>query len=289
LAVYERSYKGYQGSLTPDWSRFLVLPRYTFRAVFKARLFLVSLIACFLVPLSMASWVYLSHNVQILEKVFGASIDGFLPVNADVFLGFMGVQIMPLGFVLVLIVAPQLISDDLANNALPLYLARPFSRTDYIIGKMSVLMILLSAITWVPHGLVFLLQAYFSGWQWFVDNIRIGIAIFVFSWIWILASSLIALALSALVRKRLVIRLSLFAVYVILSGFSMFLAFGLQLRWGLVLSLIITQQRLAEGLYGVSPEIPEFSFLSASIAILVFCAVSVYVLYRKIRAYEEVK
>lgn len=289
MAVYERNYKGYQGALTPNWARFLVLPRTTFRLVFASKMFLLFFIASLLVPLVMASWVYLSHNMQIVEKAFGIQLDGFAQVNADVFLAFMGIQIMPMGFVLVLLVAPQLVSADLANNALPLYLARPFNRTDYVLGKMSVLVILLSAVTWIPHGLVFLLQSYFSGWQWFVDNIRIGIAIFVFSWVWILTSSLVALALSALLRTKRVIRLSLFAVYIILSGFGGFLYGALNLPYGLNLSLVITQQRVAEGLFGTVPEIQEMSLLSAWVTLIVFCALSVYILFRKIRAYEEVK
>ena len=289
MAVYERNYKGYQGDLTPDWSRFLVLPRYTFRLVFASKMFLVFLIASLLVPLVLASWVYLSHNLQIVEKAFGIQLDGFAQVNADVFLAFMGIQIMPMGFILVLMVAPQLVSADLANNALPLYLARPFNRTDYIMGKMSVLLILLSAVTWVPHGLIFLLQSYFSGWQWFADNIRIGLAIFVFSWVWILTSALVALALSTLFRNQRVIRLSLFSVYIILSGFGGFLNGALKIPFGLNLSLVVAQQRVAEGLFGTAPEIPDVSLLSAWVTIIVFCALSVYILFRKIRAYEEVK
>src|SRR5258707_13066390 len=51
---------------------------------------------------------------------------------------------------------PPLVSRDLRNNALPLYLCRPFTRTEDVLGKMSVLLILLSAITWIPQLLLFL-------------------------------------------------------------------------------------------------------------------------------------
>ena len=34
MAVYERKYRGYAGSLTPQFERFLVIPRYAFRDVF---------------------------------------------------------------------------------------------------------------------------------------------------------------------------------------------------------------------------------------------------------------
>src|SRR6478752_805599 len=77
-------------------------------------------------------------------------------------------------------------SSALANNALALYLARPFSRTEYVIGKMSVLLILLSLMTWVPGLLLFLLQGYLEGWPWMYDNVRFAAGIFFGAWIWIL-------------------------------------------------------------------------------------------------------
>ena len=70
-------------------------------------------------------------------------------------------------FFVTLLVGPPLVSRDLRNNALPLYLCRPFSRTEYVLGKMSVLLILLSAMTWVPQLLLFPFQSYLEGAQWF--------------------------------------------------------------------------------------------------------------------------
>ena len=42
---------------------------------------------------------------------------------------------------------------------MPLYLCRPFSRAEYVLGKMSVLVFLLSLITWVPGLILFVIQA----------------------------------------------------------------------------------------------------------------------------------
>ena len=50
---------------------------------------------------------------------------------------------------LALLVGPQQVSRDLANNGLPLYLCRPFTRSEYVVGKMSIVVILLSTITWM--------------------------------------------------------------------------------------------------------------------------------------------
>ena len=44
-------------------------------------------------------------------------------------------------------------------------------------GKMSVMLILLSAITWMPQLLLFLLQSYLEGFAWFRANLWIASAI----------------------------------------------------------------------------------------------------------------
>ena len=41
--------------------------------------------------------------------------------------------------ILVLLVGPSLISQDLRFNALPLYFSRPVRRIDYFIGKLGVI------------------------------------------------------------------------------------------------------------------------------------------------------
>ena len=116
-----------------------------------------------------------------------------LPINASFFQYYVEVQCW-LAFVLTVLVGPVLISRDLANNGLPLYLCRPFSRAEYVLGKMTVLIILLSLVTWVPGLLLFLLQAYLEGARWIVSNLWVAGAIFVGSMTWIVLLSLLALA-----------------------------------------------------------------------------------------------
>ena len=115
---------------------------------------------------------------------------------------------------------PALVAPDLRNNGLPLYLSRPFSRTEYVLGKMAVLVVLMSLITWIPGLLLFLFQGYLEGAGWLGANLRIGMAIFVGSWIWILVLSLVALALSAWVKWKPVARLTLLIVFFVLAGFA---------------------------------------------------------------------
>jgi hypothetical protein len=62
-------------------------------------------------------------------------------------------------------VGPGQVSPDLANNALSLYLARPFSRVEYVLGKMSVLADSDVADDLGARLLLFGLQGYLEGWQ----------------------------------------------------------------------------------------------------------------------------
>ena len=40
-----------------------------------------------------------------------------------------------MAYLLTAFVGPSLVSPDVSNNAMPLYFCRPFSRTEYVIGK----------------------------------------------------------------------------------------------------------------------------------------------------------
>ena len=48
MAVYEHTYKRYAGPLTPEWSRFLIIPRHAYRDVFKSKLFTAFFSLCFI-------------------------------------------------------------------------------------------------------------------------------------------------------------------------------------------------------------------------------------------------
>ena len=128
-------------TLTPSWSRFLILPRYSYARLFQSKFLIMFLVACFFYPLGCAGFIYLSHNLSFL-KTFNVQVGNLLSINGKFFLTFCGFQ-GGMAYLLTAFVGPSLVSPDLTNNALPLYFCRPFSRTEYVVGKMSVLMFLL--------------------------------------------------------------------------------------------------------------------------------------------------
>src|SRR2546428_5869659 len=201
MAVLERSYKRYQGTLAPEWSRFLIIPRHAFRDVFRSKLFTAFFALSFIWPLVCAILIYLHHNVNALG-IMKLNVADVLPIDAFFFQVFVEVQ-GTIGFFLAMLVGPQQVSRDLNNNALPLYLCRPFSRSEYVVGKMSIVIILLSTITWVPGLILFLLQSYLEGWSWFSENSWIASAVFLGSLVWIVLLALLTQTISAWVKWRL--------------------------------------------------------------------------------------
>ncbi len=299
MAVYKKTYTRYEGPLTPQWSRFLVLPRYTFEEMRRSRFFTSFFLATLIMPLVCALIIYLHHNFSALE-LMGINPDQIIAIDSSFFLFFLGFQSM-LAFFLTAFVGPGLVSPDLANNALPLYLARPFERKDYVLGKMSVLLILLSVMTWIPGLLLFGLQGYLEGAGWMGDNLRIAGGLFAGAWIWILLLSLLVLALSAWVKWKPVAGGLLLVVFFIGSGFGAAINEVLRTKWGSLINLShligmvwvwLFGEPMRDGAGAVffriqqGADIPMWMIWGT---LLVFCAICFHLLRSKIRGIEVVR
>jgi ABC-2 type transport system permease protein len=290
MAVYERNYARYSGPVTAERKRFLILPRYAYEAVFKSRLFVGFLALCFAPPFVNLLIIYLYHNASALQLLglTPEKLAEMFPIGNTFFYNGLWVQ-GGLGFLLAFFVGPSLVAPDLRNNGLPLYLSRPFSRTEYVLGKMSVLVILLSAITWVPGMLLIFLQGYLEGAGWLARNWRLGFAVFVGSWVWILYLSLFALAISAWMKWKPVARITMALLFFVLLGFGAALFGILDTTWGLLISPWNVIDAVWKSLFGLPPG----DFVPPAGAAWLFlaggCAIFLWLLSRRIRAYEVVR
>jgi ABC-2 type transport system permease protein len=291
MAVYKSNYGRYSGELTPAWSRFLILPRYAFRDVFQSRGFIVFFTLCFAVPFAGLLMIYLHHNLAALKflNLPLEQVQQMLPINATFFLRGLEWQ-GSLCFLLALFVGPALISPDLRNNGLALYLSRPFTRSEYVLGKLTVLVVLLSLITWIPGLLLFFFQSYLDGAGWLGQNLRIAGAIFVGSWVWILALSLVALAISAWVKWKPVARVSLLIVFFVFSGFARALNEALDTWWGWMFSLWAAVQNIWSSLFGQEIDSDlAVPIWAAWLTLAAGCSLCLWLLSRRVRAYEVVR
>ncbi len=205
-------------------------------------------------------------------------------IDPEFFLKFLSGQ-GRLAFILAGFVGPGLVSPDLTNNALPLYLCRPFSRTEYVIGKMSVLALLMSAITWAPGLLLFGFQAYLAGFAWLAGNWWIAAAILLGSWIWILTLCLLALAMSAWVRWKIVAGTLIFLIFFVAAGFAEAISAALHTDLGHVLNLFEVIRTIWQWLFRETDGL-RLPIGVAWTALAGFCALCYLLLNRKLRAYH---
>jgi ABC-2 type transport system permease protein len=297
VAVYKKTYRPYEGVLTPGWSRFAVPARYAYEDLRKSRFLTFFYVASFLYPLVCALILYLRHNTSAIG-VLKFDATKLILINTSFWAHLLGWQSM-LAFFLAAFVGPGLISPDLGNNALSLYLARPFSRAEYVLGKMSVLVGLMSMMTWIPGLLLFALQGYLEGWTWASEHWRIAWALFAAAWIWILVLTLLSLALSAWVKWRPVAGALLFGVFFVAAAFGAAINGVMRTKWGHLINLSYLVGTVWNGLFNLQPGegavffgVPVGEDISVLVCVMMLagvCLLCLYLLTLKIRGAEVVR
>lgn len=286
MAVYKRSYAGYKGPLTPRRSRFLILTRYSARGLFSSRILTGLFILSFIFPLLIIIGLYLNHNAQLLTLMRFRG-GHFMDVDGKLFMTLMGFQ-GSFAFLMTVFVGPGLITPDLTNNALPLYFCRPLSRTEYVLGRACVLLFLLSFVTWVPGLLVFGIEASISGASWAWDNRSIAEGILVGSLAWISILTMIALALSAWVRWRIVAGGLLLGVMFATTAFASAIAAVMDTPDGFYLDPAALVAVIYANFFDV-PTKSEIGTPGACTALAVMGAFCIWLLSKKIRAFQVVR
>lgn len=300
MAVYKRTYKPYVGALTAEWSRFLVLPRYAFQDLFASKLLTGFVVTCFVPFIVEAALIYLLHNEAARALL---RMQGNPPFSIDkvFFQTILGIQ-TGLAFLLAAWIGPGLVSPDLANNSLPLYLCRPFSRTEYVLGKSAVLVILLSLVTWVPVTILYGLQAQLEGNGWGWSHLRLEGATLLGSGIWIAVMCLLCLALSAWIKWRIAASAALFGIFFVGPGLGEAFNSVLRTYWGRLFNLSYLFSVVWRKLYDIEmirPErvrrrTPEWLLVdiplwAAWTVLLLVCGMSLWLLHKRLRAREVVR
>ena len=286
MAVYERIWRRYDGALTPVRWRTGVVTKYALGEAFSSRIFTAFYVLCLLPTLVGVFLVYLSHNTSLIQQ-FGLTKEFMGGLTSIFFQILFAWQAFPAFFVTV-IVSPSLIAADLSNNALSLYLSRPINRRDYVLGKMAVLALLLSPITWMGGLLIFGLQAYLEGNGWGLDNWRIGMAYFVGHITWIVVISLLSLAISAWVRFKPAARGALFGIIFILAGFGEAINAVTGSSIGDLIDLTLAIVNVVMFMFGGDTQ-GTLPIAMNWLTLVATCLISIWMLHRKLRAHEVVE
>lgn len=287
MAVYKRSYKSYAGPITAEWARFWIIPRFAWEGLFKQRLLTILYVICFFYPLGAALVIYFNSNMSFLRQYIPVP-DKLINIGNTFFFTFTSVQ-SALGFILTALIGPGLISPDLANNALPLYFCRPLSRTGYVVGKMTVIAALLSLITWIPGLMLFGLQASLADDVWWNENAYLAGSIFFSSVLWILVISVLALALSAWVRWKVIAGGLMLVVLFVGSAMGEMVRQIARSDFGRYLDLPYNMSRIWGSLFRISEDTGSITLEESIAVVLAFSAFCIFLLMKKVRAFEVVR
>jgi ABC-2 type transport system permease protein len=114
---------------------------------------------------------------------------------------FLSVELY-FSMIVVLLVGPSLISQDLRFNALPLYFSRPLRRIDYFAGKLGVIAWFLSMVVIFPSLLAYVLGLLFSLDITLVrDTLPLLVGCLAYGVVIVLSTGTLMLALSSLSRN----------------------------------------------------------------------------------------
>jgi ABC-2 type transport system permease protein len=127
---------------------------------------------------------------------------------------FLAVE-LNFSMILILLVGPNLISQDLRYNALPLYFSRPLRRIDYFFGKLGVIVAFLGMVIIVPSLIAYTLGLLFSLDITIVrDTFRILLASVIYGLVIAVSAGLLVLALSSMSRNSRYISLLWLAIWI---------------------------------------------------------------------------
>jgi ABC-type transport system involved in multi-copper enzyme maturation permease subunit len=293
VSVFKRSYRRYSGPISSDRFRLGVLLRYGAADLWSSRITNVVFVLCMVPSLISMAIIYIMNNDVVRLLLSGPNGAGpKIAMDEKFFFGMMQGQCWP-ALILIAWIGPKLIAGDLANDALPIILSHPISRTEYVIAKLVVLVGFMSAVTWVPTSLLFAFQSYLSAVPWAGAHIHILLGMFFGCLIWILLLSLISLAVASWVKWRIVATGLLFAAVFVPAGVGSVFNAVMRTHWGnlinipdMMVTMWIRLLHVSVPAYFMRNSLPMTAEL---ISLAAMCALCVGALNARIRAREVVR
>ena len=278
MPIHDQSYRRYGGDKMPHGRTWLVIASAGIRTFFSKRAFLGLLLFSWMPFFVRAVQIYAAANLQQAS---------FLALTPATFRDFLGQQ-QAFVFFITVYVGSGLIANDRRANALQIYLSKPLTRAEYVLGKMAVLMAFLLLVTWVPGILLLIVQALFAGSFAFVrENVYLLPAITLLSFLQVLMVSSAMLALSSLSNSSRYVGI-LYAALVFFSqalfNVMRFVTGGTKVAW---MSFGANLDQIGSAIFRL-PLPYDTPWLVSLLMIVGLIAVSAFVLDRRVRGVEIV-
>ncbi len=234
MPIFDQGYQHWQGTLGGHGWRWLAVTRHGVRVGLQNQYVRRILFTAWLPALGLAAIVCVWGMVENPTSLAAGFVRSFhflrdltekpLEYRAAAwtlaFHVFLQVEIY-FAMMLVLLVGPVLISQDLRFNALPLYFSRPVRRIDYFLGKLGVIGFFLGMVTVVPAVAAWFLGVLFSlDFTVIGDTFRLLLAVIGYGVVVTVSAGSLMLALSSLTRNSRYVAVIWAGVWLLTLGVS---------------------------------------------------------------------
>jgi ABC-2 type transport system permease protein len=233
MPIFDQGYQHWSGTLSGQAWRWLTIARQGVRVGMK-NIFLRLLVIASWAPAAGLAFMLCLWGLVEQESSLVAPLRPFLagifppemladPKHYRVavwtlcFHYFLQIEIR-VSMVVVLLVGPGLISQDIRFNALPLYFSRPLRRIDYFAGKLGVVAWFLGMVIILPSLIAYVLGLLFSlDLSIIPDTFPLLLACLAYGAVIVLSAGTLILALSSLSRNSRYIALFWLALWFVSS------------------------------------------------------------------------
>ena len=230
MPIFDQGYQHWSGNLAGHAWRWLAITRHGIRAGMTGRYLRLVLLLAWIPAIVLAAmlclWGLLERQSDLIAAV--RPLLGFLDpaMLADpreyrvefwtlCYNTFLRFELW-FSMILIVMVGPNLISQDLRYNALPLYFSRPLRRIDYFLGKLGVILAFLSMVIIVPSIIAYVLGLLFSlDLTILRDTFGLLLATIAYGLVIALSAGLLILALSSLSRNSRYIALFWLGIWLV--------------------------------------------------------------------------
>ena len=242
MSIVDQGYQHWNGEFSSHAWRWLAIARHGVRVGLKNRAVRRILFVAWTPALALAAllcvWGMMEQKSDLVKplmpllRVFGDRVVADpqhyrVEVWTIGFSYFMNIELF-FSMILVLLVGPNLISQDLRFNALPLYFSRPLRRIDYFLGKLGVVGAFLGMVMIAPALIAYVLGLLFSLDITIIrDTLPILIGAVFYGFVIVVSAGTLVLALSSLSRNSRYITLMWLAVWFV-SGIVASMLVGIE-------------------------------------------------------------
>ena len=235
MPIFDQGYQHWTGHLSGHAWRWLAITRQGVRVGLANRWLRIVLLLAWLpaiaLVLVLCIWGLIERNSALITTI--SPFLGFL--NPEILAGprpyrvviwtlsysyFLRIELW-YAMVLILLVGPNLISQDLRYNALPLYFSRPLRRIDYFLGKLGIIIAFLGMVIIVPSIVAYVFGMLFSlDLSILRDTFGILLASVAYGLVISVSAGMLILALSSMSRNSRYIALLWLGIWFVSTSLS---------------------------------------------------------------------